>query len=317
MNNCTHKNNVDIKVRSRKVTCLAAFVLSTMLVGCNDSDLEVLHAERIAQVQADAGQSTPIPIVSGERESAADIIARSTLVFSDEFNSTTIDSEKWNTQYNWGPDIFIAEEEQYYVDTQTLPDFGYSPFVFDGESLSITADRTPEDMIGVTKGQPYLSGVLTTSGKFDFTYGYAEIRARMPTGVGLSAGFWMLGSVFADLKPTLVIAETSGSVPDSVYHRYNYTDVNDEVIDSGQLESRGSELSSDFHTFGVSWSEDSLTYFVDGNRRHSIAHDNISKQAMYLILNLATGGVFPGSPDETTEFPSDYAIDYVRVYQPN
>jgi len=40
-------------------------------------------------------------------------------------------------------------------------------------------------------------------------------------------------------------------------------------------------------------------------------------EPMYLILNLAVGGDWPGNPDQTTAFPANLLVDYVRVYTKN
>ena len=37
---------------------------------------------------------------------------------------------------------------------------------------------------------------------------------------------------------------------------------------------------------------------------------------MYMILNLSVGGKLSGEVDETTVFPAQYLVDYVRVYKP-
>jgi beta-glucanase (GH16 family) len=43
----------------------------------------------------------------------------------------------------------------------------------------------------------------------------------------------------------------------------------------------------------------------------------IPSEKMYLYLNTAIGGNWPGSPDDTTVFPISFEIDYVRVYKGN
>ena len=37
----------------------------------------------------------------------------------------------------------------------------------------------------------------------------------------------------------------------------------------------------------------------------------------YFIMNVAVGGVWPGSPDNTTLFPQWMIVDYIRVFQEN
>jgi beta-glucanase (GH16 family) len=36
---------------------------------------------------------------------------------------------------------------------------------------------------------------------------------------------------------------------------------------------------------------------------------------LFLLLNVAVGGNWPGSPDATSSFPQVMLVDYVRVYQ--
>ncbi len=38
-------------------------------------------------------------------------------------------------------------------------------------------------------------------------------------------------------------------------------------------------------------------------------------QPFYIIMNVAIGGRFPGRPDNTTAFPAEMVVDYVRVYE--
>ena len=68
------------------------------------------------------------------------------LVFSDEFNNVSLDTSKWNTSFLWGADLFINGEEQYYVDVINDPDFGFNPFTFDGEHLTISTIETPDEL---------------------------------------------------------------------------------------------------------------------------------------------------------------------------
>ncbi len=236
-------------------------------------------------------------------------------IFGDEFRGTEIDASKWNTSYQWGSDLVINEEEQYYVDTLESPDFGYDPFQFDGESLIITASETPAELSEKANGQSYLSGAITSSAKFTTTYGYIEMRAKMPAGYGLWSGFWMLGAEFVDLKPQLFIMEHDGGRPNSVFHNYNYHDTDGNLRSPGQWEVSAENATTEFHTYGVRWDEQVLVYYVDGVPKYRIEGENVSRQAMYLIANLAVGGVWPGSPQSSTEFPSELHIDYIRAYR--
>jgi beta-glucanase (GH16 family) len=73
----------------------------------------------------------------------------------------------------------------------------------------------------------------------------------------------------------------------------------------------------------VEWEASEVRFFVDDElyaRRTPAAipagatwaFDN---HPFFVILNLAVGGILPGSPDDTTTFPEDLVVDYVRVYR--
>ncbi|MGA9117877.1 MAG: glycoside hydrolase family 16 protein, partial [Bacteroidota bacterium] len=79
----------------------------------------------------------------------------------------------------------------------------------------------------------------------------------------------------------------------------------------------GAKFSSGFHLFSLEWSVDSLKWFVDGVKFHVEGSGPPFDKRFHLVLNVAVGGVFPGSPDATTVFPQYMMIDYVRVYAKN
>ena len=183
-----------------------------------------------------------------------------TLVFSDEFGGLSLDGERWNTALPWGPDITINDELQYYADVLGTDAVERSPFSFDGESLTIAATEvadapaTPEGERAAANGRSWLSGVLTTAGKFDFTYGYAEARIELPEGQGLWPSIWMLGAEPVGLRPQLYVMERDGGRPDSVFHNYEYVDADGNLRSPGQFEVVREGLSDGFHTVGVAWS---------------------------------------------------------------
>jgi len=237
------------------------------------------------------------------------------LVFNEEFSGTELDSSKWDTAYLWGDDLVINQEEQHYVDILNQPDFAYNPFVFSGETMTIRSIRTPADLLPEANQQPYLSGVITSYSSFKFTYGYVEVRARMPRGKGFWAAFWLLNAYYVERKPEIDIVEHIGHEQDRIYHTYHYYDNNDTLRSTNSLETAGIDFTNDFHTFGVEWKPGTLIYYVDGVERHRIVDPSISSQEMYIIANTAVGGWWPGSPDSSTQFPGEYEIDYIRVYQ--
>lgn len=79
--------------------------------------------------------------------------------------------------------------------------------------------------------------------------------------------------------------------------------------------------SHNYHTYGVNWQPEQIDFYVDGNiyntvhKSQSGGHWPFENQKFFILLNLAVGGNWPGSPDGSTHFPAQYVIDYVRVYE--
>ena len=306
---------------SNKVRIAALIGATLSLSACGESDLVELEERQLAVARfAAAAAATPAPggeDADTETPSTGVDLTQYNLVFSDEFRSGSLDSSKWNTALTWGPDLVVYNQLQYYVDTQNDTDFGYEPFTFDGEVLTISATETPDALRSAANEQPWLSGTLTTAGKFDFTYGYAEASIDLQEGRGLWPAFWMLSSEFDNLKPEIFIMEYDGAKPNSLFHNYNYTDVDNLLRSPGQWEVSSESFSDGFQKVGVAWSPQELLFYINDVPRYRIVGENVSNQDMYLILSLAVGGIWPGAPDATTPVPSTTRIDYVRVYQLN
>jgi len=237
-------------------------------------------------------------------------------VFSEEFTGYSLDTSKWNSSYRWSPDLVINGERQYYVDRINNPDFGHSPFEFDGDHLTISAIRTPDHLLAKSNWQPYLSGALTTYNKFKMRYGYVEMRAKLPKGRGLWSAFWLLHQNENDRRPEIDVVEYIGQQPNTVFNTYHYYE-GWNLRSTPSFEANDTDYSQDFHTYGMRWEPGRITWYVDGQVKNTFSDGNVAWEDMYLLVNLAVGGWWPGDPDWSTPFPASYKIDYIRAYQQN
>ncbi len=296
---------------------LVASLLMAMLVGCGESDLEEIHDQQLD----DAIAASALPELEPANPDIglpppADLdLSQYELAFIDEFQGDTVDAAKWRTSL-WSSDTVVYNQLQFYVDAQTngedsLP----SPFSFDGEHLTISATPTTESQRASANEQAYLSGMLTTRNLFDITYGYVEARVRLQPGRGIWPSLWLLGSDTEGLNPEVYVFEYDGSKPDSIFHNYNYLDSEGNLRSPGQQEVEVNGLSDEFRTLGLRWSPGELLYYLDDQPSYRIIGDNVPAESMYLVLNLAMGGVWPGAPDATTPDPATLVVDYVRVYR--
>lgn len=268
------------------------------------------------------------------------------IAFSDDFNGATLDSSKWKTAPLWGPYVVTNNEEQYYVDIfNSNQGFSWSPFELNNGILTITASPVSDSATPAAPEQPaaadpfwdanpefqynpdytpsnrkYLSGIISSLESFNFTHGYAEMRAKLPYGQGLWPAFWQFTTKYVEDVPEVDIMEMLGHDSYTVNHTYHFFDIenNWQLISTPTFKTSGPNFTDDFHTFGVMWEPKKLVWYVDGVAVKTLTEDDgyvIPKQAMYVIANLAVGGNWPGSPDASTPFPARYDIDYIKIYR--
>jgi beta-glucanase (GH16 family) len=219
------------------------------------------------------------------------------LAFSDEFNGNSLDTAKWKTQFPWGRDRSSVGELQYYA---------ADAFKLQDGRLRITATRNPS---GST--HRYNSGLISSHESFTSTYGRVEIRCKLPRGKGLWPAFWLL-PVDTSWPPEIDVFEALGHDPDTVYMNVHWSDGGEH---RQMLESyAGPDFTRKYHTFRVDWTPETLTWFVDGVKRHQVTNHS-PEIPMYVLANLAVGGEWPGSPNGSTRFPATFTIDYIRVYE--
>lgn len=229
------------------------------------------------------------------------------LVWSDEFEGNSLDTSKWSYDIGTGDWGWGNNELQYYTDRTD------NVAVSDGV-LKITAKQESYN------GSSYTSGKIKTQDLHSFKYGKIEARIAAPNGQGFWPAFWMLGSNYS----------TAGWPYCGEIDIFEHVNTEDTVYgtvhwDASGHANYGGTISgidvSQYHVYSIEWDEDYITWYCDGVQYHQIAitdgtgDTNEFHEAFFLILNLAVGGTWPGSPDSTTTFPSTMYVDYVRVYQ--
>jgi beta-glucanase (GH16 family) len=81
-------------------------------------------------------------------------------------------------------------------------------------------------------------------------------------------------------------------------------------------------VNANYHVYAIEWNSTSVRWFVDGVQFYSVTKPQVQgygnwvfDHPMFLILNVAVGGNWPGSPDASSVFPQRMYVDYIRVYQ--
>lgn len=243
------------------------------------------------------------------------------LTWSDEFNApngSAPDPARWSIEI-CGKGYGNNEQETYTDRPANLQQK-------DG-NLVITAlkeDRTGPDNIP----RHYTSARINTQNRFAQKYGRFEASIKLPTGKGIWPAFWLLGDDIPSAgwpkSGEIDILETIGA-PSTMYstlHGPGYSGAHG--ISTKFNLPPGQAVDTAFHLYAVEWAPNDIKFFFDD---HLVAHRTPADlppgtawaydHPFFILLNLAVGGNWPGNPDETTVFPQQMLVNYVRVYTRN
>lgn len=286
-----------------------------------------------------APPTTSAPTTAPPTTSGTSTPAGWKLFWADDFNGSALDTSKWSVDNN-----------SYLAGNNELECYKTDNVKVNSGNLVIEA-RKEGVSCGSTAFQPYSSGMIRTSGKFSTAYGRFEMRARFPKGKGLWPAFWTTSQNYPyggnGRSGELDIVEVIGSKPNVVVgtahwayngcgwgcSRYGY-----------EYTMPGGDTADGFHTYAMEWEPGRIAWYLDGVKYYELGNNgaykwgsqatNLSKSTDYtsnplaaypapfdasnpqqLIVNLAVGGTWPGSPDSATPFPSQMQVDYVRVFK--
>jgi beta-glucanase (GH16 family) len=265
------------------------------------------------------------------RQEFAPNIPSGTLVWSDEFANSTDAIAQPNPAtwtYDTGAGGWGNDELEDYCgwNSSASPCSSANPNVYVGTDgyLHIVAEQPSSGV--------YTSARIKTEGLFSFQYGRIEFRAEVPEAQGFWPANWLLGSSIATLdwpacgEMDVLERVNAAGTPD-----WNMGSIHGTGFTGGNLGTQfdfpsGQSAGTAFHTYGMIWSKGSVAYYVDDPSQPYVTYTPSSIGGLsgsvwpfdsgpsFLILNLAVGGSWPGSPGASTPFPSQMLVDYVRIY---
>ncbi len=244
------------------------------------------------------------------------------LVWSDEFDGTELDTNSWSYQTGTGtayglPAGWGNNELQYYTNRT-------SNVSVSGGTLKITAI---EQNFG---GEAYTSGRIRTLGLRDFLYGRIEASIKLPSTSGVWPAFWMLptdspygGWASSGEIDIVESVNTATTIYGTIHHGAPWP--NNQS--NGNAVTTGIDYALGFHEYAIEWEPDEIRWYLDGALFHTVTSNQwFSSVAtgnprapfdvpFHLLLNVAVGGNFPGDPNGSASYPQTLEVDYVRVFE--
>jgi beta-glucanase (GH16 family) len=255
------------------------------------------------------------------------------LIFNDNFDGTAYDTSRWNPYADWGGNgSFNSGRENYYPSQIRVsngicnlvaePNPGITTFTNSYKSGELISART-----NTNAATPY---------KFSFLYGYIEARLKIVNISGFFGAFWMIpAKKNYNYEWEIDILEVLGHDHRTMFQTYHYFPglPLDQARNTSWTPNKGSgnnggapvlDYSTGYHTYGVDWQPDHLTFYIDGIASGKFPspgtnNSNIANTPGYILIQQmvenswirATGQLLPDSAASRDTFH----IDYVHVWQ--
>jgi beta-glucanase (GH16 family) len=210
-----------------------------------------------------------------------------TLKFAATFPGSQLNTQVWGTCYPWasGGCTNFGNTDDPDLEWYQAPQDQVS-----GGVLHLVAQRQPTtglDKQGAAKEYACRSGMVTTYPSLRFEYGYVQVTAEIPFGKGLWPAFW-LAAENEKWPPEIDMLEHWGSEPSGTVYLHPLGGARQ----GGPVNMPN--LSTGWHTFGLSWTKTKLTWYYDGAQIMTTSV-GVPQQKMYFIANLADDDTSPGS----------------------
>lgn len=237
-----------------------------------------------------------------------------TPLWQDSFNQENIDTNKWYIYHlpkykgTRGSGLF---PEQVSVDH------------IDGESaLKLKASYDPSGYLrtgGIGTANLPMSG-KPANAKYEMLFGYIEIRVKFPKSNGMSFAFWLqsygthsVGNEGNDgMEIDIIETPEIGSGIDRISQNLHWDGYDENHVHVGMHRPFESITNGDWHTVGLAWEKDLLTFYVNGKVTWKTIDGGISDVPEFILLTLDAGWIdYPPTPGKLP----DYAyVDWVKVY---
>ncbi len=236
------------------------------------------------------------------------------LSWADEFDGPEINTDWWTHEIGKGDNGWGNNELEYYTDAPE------NSKIENGNLVIIARDDS-------WNGKKYTSARVITKDIKTFGYSRTDIRAKLPKGQGIWPALWMLGNNIDEKGwpacGEIDIMELIGNLPSTSHATVHFgSDFTNNYKYIGKSYKLSNEIFNDrFHVFSLVREFNQMWFYVDDILIFNFSSEDLQGQPnpfneqFFFIFNVAIGGNWPGNPDETTIFPQQLLVDYIRVFE--
>jgi beta-glucanase (GH16 family) len=176
-------------------------------------------------------------------------------------------------------------------------------------------------------GRNYTSSRIKTQGRQSFQFGRIDIRATLPKGQGIWPALWMLGDNIqqvgwprsGEIDIMEMVGGSANGRDDTVHGTVHWDNNGSHAEFGGKVTLKEGIFNDSFHVFSIIWDAERIVWLLNNEPYHEIdiRPSGLSelRESFFFLFNVAVGGNWPGNPDNTTNFPQQMVVDYVRVFQ--
>lgn len=174
---------------------------------------------------------------------------------------------------------------------------GIDPFGTSADGLTITARKADPRLRSALFGRSWTGGLLTTKFSFVQRHGYFEAVMDLPVCVkGAWPAFWL-----APRKPGWPLygeIDAPEAIGDGKLYWSTVSKASGKKTETHEI--IPGDCKRGWHSYGVLWRADKIGFYYDRRLIGQTATPADYSEPMYLLLNLAVGGSWPGEPDAAT-----------------
>lgn len=249
------------------------------------------------------------------------------LVWSDEFDGDTLDTDKWDYRL-----CMMGKRHEAWTDKGVAIKDGCAVFTIMEENGAVVSSQLQtgynfmDEPVASTKfGREFLQWPIGKLHKNKFThrYGYYECRCRLQKMDGWRVAFWIQSPIIgASLDPKLTGSEVDimeSFFPGNVKAHYVFTGGYGLDMQRTKLGGMDGVSTDEFHTFGLLWTPEKYVFYVDGVE-DGVVTENVSGIEQFILISTEAHGYRYEDHRPTKEAVEaakagdDFLVDYVRVF---